>query len=115
MSAATEQELRDMLGGAENVSSATISLLFSDSAEELAKQVVSVNDTAYSKLQRYLTAHYLSELGFIGRLASQTVGDVSVSFQSQGVSVGGPYASDWERMYQYLLARVQGMRTRLSY
>jgi len=116
MAEATEQELRDMLGGLTGVSSSTITLYLDDAKAIVLKQDIAVANHDFGQLQRYKTAALMSGNGIggtMGPIESERVADVSIKYGTSGSSsLGTLYATNWEREYIKLLNAIQGFESR---
>lgn len=113
MSAATAQNVRDLLGGIAGVQDETINLFLNQSANVLLKQAVDISHPDYSTLQLYWTANLLIRGGFVGgEVDSEGVHDVSTSYTGKGV-IDNRYANRWEQLFYFTLANIQGLGSRI--
>jgi ABC-type sulfate transport system substrate-binding protein len=107
MARATEQDMRDFLGDTGQVPSARLSLLLETARQTVVRDGIPENHESFASLHMLFTAHLLDSGGAIGgSLASRSVGDVSVSFASEGES--------YKSLYQTLKTQIVGLSGRIA-
>ena len=109
MALATEQELRDMLGGLAGMSDAVVQQYLDDAELEVTLGGVETTDSYFGLLQRYCAASIIESKGGEGApVSSESVDDVSTSY-GRGSSSSGLGSESWADKYQALRIKVLGM------
>lgn len=110
MPISSEQELRDLMGGLEGVSSARITLTLDTARIYVRAGGVPETHADFAVLQRLYAAHLLDAGGAVGgAIASKSVGDVSESYAR-----GGMEESSWLGLYRQIRAQIIALRGRIA-
>jgi hypothetical protein len=108
MSQASDQYLRNMLGGLEGVPSARLAAALQAAGRQVRRDGIQDNHESFADLQCLFAAHLLESSGDLASVISRSVGDVSVSFDRSG------RVSSWVGLYRLIKLGIQGMAGRVS-
>jgi hypothetical protein len=113
VAAATVTELRNMLGGLAGMSDTVVSQYLDDAEIEVVNAGVAVSESGFGLLQRYWAAHLISGKGGEGSpVASESVDDVSTSWQTPGGSI--QFGTSWLDKFEAARAKILGMEYRIA-
>lgn len=102
--AATITDVKNTVNN-QSISDGIVTLALSDAAIYLISYGVSLSDPNYDILHRLYAAHLLFLRGVARLTSSDSVGDVSTSYDNSFVSNTGPYASPYLEQFFLLLGR----------
>ena len=103
--------VRNFLPGLSKTSGDTIDLSISDAQDVTEGDGVGINDPAFEKMHRYMTAHLLSQQGILKETSSASVKDVS---RSVVTNVRGEGSSPYLKLYEEQLIKQFGFGQRVA-
>lgn len=116
MARASLNEFKLMLGGAAGVDNDALNLALSDARRRVIKDGVAESHEDFGELQRYWAGHLLVAWGQVNQssVASETVGDVSRTFNTTSSSSAGGSNDGYQEKYRTLLVSVVGLKHKVA-
>jgi len=112
MSAATAQDMIDMIPELVDTDSGTLSLYLADAKAIVEGDGTAETETSFNMLHRYMTAHILADAGIVaGNITNESVEDVSVQYSNTAQTEIG--SDKWEVLYNQHKTRIQGLTGRI--
>ena len=111
MAATDLTTVRTFLPSIASVPDGTINLIIADSQDVVEGDGVGINDPAFEKMHRYMTAHVLSTSGLLKETTSASVKDVS---RANVANVRSEGSSPYLKLYQEQLTKLFGLGNRIA-
>lgn len=115
MADTTETAVRNMMGGLDNVSAAAINQAIADAKKFIEGDGFADGDTVFELVHRFYTGHLLQSYGLYRRTTSESVKDVSRSYEStRGTKVSGTGSTSFLGEYTKCKTKKFGIGERVA-